>query len=330
MVRYSVIIPVYNAEKTLRRCVDSLLNQNCSDMELILVNDGSPDGSGAICEEYADRYPCVVYINKPNGGVSTARNAGLDAAKGKYVLFVDSDDYVSENYFHELEALGEDFDYDCIFFSLAFADGIKTTYRILKPIRALSAELAVPIFCEALYKKYLTSPINKRYTRSIIEKNHIRFPEHLYVGEDKSFSLKYVMYCHSCRTSPEVLYNVSLENNNSLSRRPRPDLYDQLKMLSEFTQQTLRTVEIHEEYRRQFYAAESLVQLRGVYSEAKRMHLANQDRKYRRKTIREMCRTNNALRAELPRGMFSKLLQIPVRMQMVTVIDLMGWYLARG
>ena len=115
----------------------------------------------------------------------------------------------------------------------------------------------------------------------------------------------------------------------SLSRKPRPDLYEQLEMLLEQTQQILRTAEISEEYRRQFCAAENLIQLRGVYSEAKRMHLDNRDWKYRRKTIRQMCRTNNALRAGLPTGMFSILLQIPVRLEMVTVIDLMGWYLAR-
>lgn len=92
---YSVVIPVYNAEKTLRRCVDSLLRQDCSEVELILVNDGSKDGSLEICREYARQYDCVRVIDKPNGGVSTARNAGLDAAQGIYVLFVDSDDYVS-------------------------------------------------------------------------------------------------------------------------------------------------------------------------------------------------------------------------------------------
>ena len=94
-MRFSVIIPVYNAEKTLRRCVDSVLSQLGDRDEVLLVNDGSKDGSGAICAEYAGRDVRVRLIDKENGGVSSARNAGLDAARGDYVLFVDSDDWVS-------------------------------------------------------------------------------------------------------------------------------------------------------------------------------------------------------------------------------------------
>ena len=102
-VKYSVIIPVYNAEKTLRRCLDSLLSQPYPDCELILVNDGSSDESGIICKEYAAKHRQVCVVDKENGGVSSARNAGLDRASGKYVVFVDSDDYVADNFFSLLD-----------------------------------------------------------------------------------------------------------------------------------------------------------------------------------------------------------------------------------
>lgn len=327
--KYSVIIPVYNAAFTLQRCVDSLLNQNYPDAEIILVNDGSTDDSGSICKEYARRSDAVVYIEKSNGGVSTARNAGLDAACGKYILFVDSDDFVSDQYFSKLDSLGAQWEYDCVFFSHSEVKDGNVAPKVLWSFEAETMERAVPRFCEALYRKYMTPPYNKRFTRSIIEDNHIRFPEHLYVGEDKSFSLQYVMRCGSCLVSPELLYFLCLDNMDSLSRKYRPDLYEQLEVLTALTRQTLQTVEIPDEYRRQYMAAENLIQLRAVYSEAKRMHLAGRDRKFRRKTICQMCRSNNALRAELPGGMFSRLLQIPVRLRLVTVIDLMGRYLAR-
>ena len=100
VIRYSVIIPVFNAEKTLRRCVDSLLDQERDDIEIILVNDGSKDGSLDICNAYQRGHSCVRVIDKENGGVSSARNAGLDAAKGTCVVFVDSDDYVSISRFY--------------------------------------------------------------------------------------------------------------------------------------------------------------------------------------------------------------------------------------
>ena len=106
-MKFSVIIPVYKAEYTLRRCVDSLINQNRSDAEIILINDGSPDSSGEICKEYAELYNQVKYIEKENGGVSTARNAGLSVATGEYILFVDSDDWIETDSYEHLLGLME-------------------------------------------------------------------------------------------------------------------------------------------------------------------------------------------------------------------------------
>ncbi len=94
-VRVSVIIPVYNVEEYLPRCLDSVLTQDFDGFEVILVDDGSTDGSGGICDEYAQRYPSITVIHKKNGGLSDARNCGLDRAAGEYVLFVDSDDRIA-------------------------------------------------------------------------------------------------------------------------------------------------------------------------------------------------------------------------------------------
>lgn len=101
-VDISIIVPIYNVEPYLRRCVDSLLNQTYTDFELILVDDGSPDNCGMICDEYAAMDTRVRVIHKPNGGLSDARNAGLKLAQGAYVAFVDSDDWVAPNYLGQL------------------------------------------------------------------------------------------------------------------------------------------------------------------------------------------------------------------------------------
>lgn len=89
----SIIVPVYNAEKYLSRCVDSILSQTMKDFELLLIDDGSQDESGRICDEYSEKDARVRVFHKPNGGVSSARNLGIDHAKGKYIIFIDSDDY---------------------------------------------------------------------------------------------------------------------------------------------------------------------------------------------------------------------------------------------
>ena len=109
----SIIVPVYNVKPYLNRCVDSLLGQSYQNMELLLVDDGSTDGSETLCDEYAAQDARVRVLHKKNGGLSDARNAGVDAAKGEYLSFVDGDDWVSpyyiENLYRALEQAGADF-----------------------------------------------------------------------------------------------------------------------------------------------------------------------------------------------------------------------------
>ena len=92
--KFSIVVPIYNVEKYLPRCIDSLVNQTLQDIEIILVDDGSPDGSPAICDAYAEKDPRIKVIHKLNGGVSAARNDGLRISKGEWVIFCDSDDWM--------------------------------------------------------------------------------------------------------------------------------------------------------------------------------------------------------------------------------------------
>ena len=98
----SIIIPVYNAEKYLKKCLDSVINQTYKNLEIILVDDGSTDKSPEICDKYAEKDSRIIVLHKENGGVSSSRNAGLDIFKGEYLSFVDSDDYVEPDYIEYL------------------------------------------------------------------------------------------------------------------------------------------------------------------------------------------------------------------------------------
>lgn len=98
----SVIVPVYNVEKYLRKCIDSILSQTYTNLEIILVDDGSVDNSGRICDEYKEKDSRIVVIHKENGGLSSARNAGIDMAHGEYIGFIDSDDYIDSDMYEEL------------------------------------------------------------------------------------------------------------------------------------------------------------------------------------------------------------------------------------
>lgn len=115
----TVIIPVYNVELYLRRCVDSVLNQTYDNLEIVLVDDGSPDGSPAICDEYAKKDSRVIVIHKKNGGLSSARNAALDSPlKGDYITFVDSDDWIEEDTYEYCAKLLEHYKADCVQFEI--------------------------------------------------------------------------------------------------------------------------------------------------------------------------------------------------------------------
>jgi len=131
----SVIIPVYNCEKWLEACVSSLINQSYKDFEILLVNDGSTDGSEAVCKSLAGEHCCIRYFSKENGGAASARNLGLDNAKGDYVAFVDADDTVKRNYLETLIKSATEYNADIV-----MCDYIKHTkdksFSFSQPIRA--------------------------------------------------------------------------------------------------------------------------------------------------------------------------------------------------
>lgn len=325
--KYSVIIPVYNAEKTLRRCLDSLLCQK-ADAQIILVNDGSRDGSEAICREYACAHSRVHVLSRPNGGVSSARNAGLDMARGQYVLFVDSDDYVAPDYFARLDALGQGARYDLILFSSSRTDGHTQTPRILADETALHGDAAAQILSRAHWRKTINQPWNKRYRLELIRSLGLRFHESISIGEDKLFNLEYALACESCRVSSAMLYYVSIADQNSLSRKPRSDLQEQFALLDEGIRRLLQRPDIPQRRRDLFQAAENLMLHRSVYASAKRMHRTGTDRRTRIRQIRSMCAELNARRLRVPPGKFSMMICLPIRLRMAWFIDLSAKKLA--
>lgn len=191
---FSIIIPIYNVEKYLRQCIDSVLAENFLDCEIILVNDGSPDGCGEICDEYANKYSHIKVIHKHNGGLSDARNAGIKEAKGDYLIFLDSDDYwinINKNQKNYIGGGG-------ILSDLQLLTNDKIDL-ILHPssdnIRKIPKEISftnndfINNF-EALVKSnyYVSNAWTKIVRREIIIKNNLFFPKG-YIHEDLPYSL---------------------------------------------------------------------------------------------------------------------------------------------
>lgn len=179
----SIIVPVYKAEEYLDRCVESLVNQTYTNLEIILVDDGSPDNSGKLCDEWALKDKRIKVIHKENGGVSSARNVGLKAATGEYISFVDSDDYMNESYMECISLFDENI--DLITFDYEDDLGNKKSINIKKSI-VLKNELLEKIF------PWNGSIWNRIYRKSIISKYNLKFDENIKYGEDLIFLINYI------------------------------------------------------------------------------------------------------------------------------------------
>lgn len=203
----SVIVPIYNAERLLHRCISSILNQSYTDFELILVNDGSQDSSGLICEEYAARDSRVRVLHKENGGVSSARNIGLENSRGEWVTFCDADDYVDYDWLKVYEDLLTN--KSDIYIQGVNKVIIKPQIKIkeIVPIKKKGKfddkrNLIVSLFCLGLYGY----TVNKLFKKSLIDKIALRFDVNSTCAEDTQFVSQYLESVTSYECIDEAHY----------------------------------------------------------------------------------------------------------------------------
>ncbi|UKK47499.1 glycosyltransferase [Prevotella sp. E9-3] len=194
----SIIIPIYKAEKSIRRCIDSVLAQTYKDWELVLVDDGSPDISGGICDEYAQKDSRIRVFHTPNGGVSSARNKGLDEANGDRICFVDADDCLESNFLSKMLV----FSHDLVVCGFRSLQGLQITPDDID----VSGE-TMGVYIPKFFNSYSApAPWAKLFKKEIIDKFHIRFNQKLKLTEDTIFNLEYLSYCTSLRQIPNQLY----------------------------------------------------------------------------------------------------------------------------
>ena len=231
----SIIIPVYNSGDVVGRLLDSIVQtETNARYEIIMINDGSTDHSQQVCQEYAEKYPYIKVLEQKNAGPSAARNRGLEEATGEYILFCDSDDYVSADMVNILFAYKN---YDLVIFGLA--DEVWDENKLLsvkhhKPQGKVyeSANSFLKDFAYLLENNLLYSQCTKMYKRSLIEKNHIRFREDLSMGEDISFNLEYFPCVENVCIIEEMLYHyVHLLSSKSISSNYYAGYYENVCMV---------------------------------------------------------------------------------------------------
>lgn len=274
MNKISVIVPIYNSEKYLKRCLDSIVNQSYRNLDIILVNDGSEDSSADICEMYRNQDTRIQVIHKSNGGQSQARNRGLEIAKGEYISFVDSDDWINNDiYEHCINILEEDA-YDVVDFKCVFVNGD------VEPNNNISGEYKVnEVYGDEILNDYLFrgqtekspfSPCRKIYKRYLFEE--IRFPEGK-INEDIVTNYKVLSKCNKLIHTDKVGYYYfqnSLSTTRGGLKRKDFDLLDACKELNDLSRETdnksiIKLAEI--KYARSYFSLLAKIAFYGVEDE---------------------------------------------------------------
>lgn len=221
----SVIVPAYNAEGTIKRCLDSLICQTYTDIELIVVNDGSTDATSDIVSEMAKRDKRIHLVNQQNSGVSRSRNAGIDVACGELLAFVDADDTVTANY---IEALYEMYAEGTLpVVDVICTDGDGSALTKIESEISLDADWVDRFFCGDIRYGIAVSACNKLFSTDTIRRENIRFDADLTIGEDMLFVFDYLCCCNKiCFTSvAHYYYNIVQGSAMSTSKDYAP-LYD--------------------------------------------------------------------------------------------------------
>jgi glycosyltransferase involved in cell wall biosynthesis len=213
----SIIIPVYNAEPYLKACLDSIEGNSCADWECILVDDGSTDNSPSICNLYSAKDNRFKVSHITNGGPSKARNVGLDIAQGEYISFIDSDDWVDENYVDL--ALSSITDADVLFFGLKKV-APNGKIQVCAPQSGFASnQVSIELLLNSLLVNtercaYFGFSVNKVFKRQIIDFSSIRFNENIRIREDELFTIRYCANIQSCKVIHAAPYNYRIINDS--------------------------------------------------------------------------------------------------------------------
>ena len=245
----TVVIPVYNVEKYLKRCIDSILIQEWKNYDILLVDDGSTDNSPQICEDYAKAYDIISVIHKENGGLSEARNTGISNAEGEYVYFLDSDDWIEPNTFSDLAEVIESDQYDIISFNPEF---VKSEHDIIKSDskrtkRLTGKEALIDMFSYGFITGFATDKI---YRKALFTKYTIQFPVGKYY-EDLGTNYKLFLAAKEVYATNQKYYHYLIDNPDAITQswneKKLRDMFEFYKEVfySDFVRSQLNQEELH-------------------------------------------------------------------------------------
>lgn len=247
--KISVIIPVYNVEPYLRRCLDSVIRQTYTNLEIILVDDGSTDGSSAVCDEYKEKDSRILVIHKENGGVSSARNAGLEMATGEWIGFVDSDDWVETDMYEYLYELAKEHETDVAQCAVAMENGSQreTLFSAVNvPSKGITRENLKILSNSVCNKLYRSAPVNG-----------LSFECTYPIGEDALFNVAVLARSSSFVFSPAAKYHYNYWTGSASHTRPSVTMLQSIRQTSILAMERLRNMpEVVEHFTEEFFRNE--------------------------------------------------------------------------
>ena len=285
---FSIIVPVYNVEKYLRQCLDSIKMQTYKEIEVVLINDGSTDESRTICDEYVKYDSRFRVVHTINQGVSVARNLGIKESSGDYILFVDSDDYLEMNAVYKINKILENKSYDLMIYGIVkevedkkiiinSSEFLNEEYKSNEEIKGILPYL--------IKTEMINSPI-KVYKSDLLKKEKIYFDNNINIGEDYLFNMKCFLHANNLYIIKEPLYHYMIRNIKSLSNKFIDDKYSQLVYVNDnikkLIDNNINNIELNE--------AILYIRLKNIYSCFMDMHKKSCNYSYSKKieTISEI------------------------------------------
>ena len=301
IIKVSVIVPIYNVEKYLSTCIDSIQNQSLQDIEIILVNDGSPDNSGVIADEYAKHDKRIKVIHKINGGLSSARNAGIQIAQGEYLSFIDSDDWIEKEMMEKMYLEAKKHNSDVVISGMVVEypkEDRKVIDNIEETEKAINTELGE--FFWKLHKYKLSNyACNKIYKRSVISSNNLLFIDDAMPAEDLFFNLSFFKKATSALVLDEAFYHYMRRDEHSILSSYQKDLIkvetQRRKAYKEFFEHFKMEVDEYSAYLNGLTVGAATGIVQNLYKKD-----ASFNRKERTSIIRENVFDNNILKFEMP------------------------------
>lgn len=237
MVEISIIVPVYKAELSLNKCLDSILDQTFGDFEVILINDGSPDSCGSICDAYASKDKRLRVIHKENNGVSAARNDGIKVARGKYITFVDSDDWIEPNMLEGIMSIIRTDNYDCVVTGILFdfeKDKHVQLRHVNDKLRCKTKHDIGNAVIQLEQSKIFGFCHCKVYKTEIVKDNDIYFSTDISYMEDLIFNCRYFSLIDTLYVCQESYYHYIIGNETSLSSKYVPNLFSTIREVNKY------------------------------------------------------------------------------------------------